>query len=632
MGEMEQITRRVGRAMTRVSAVTVLFALFTTGLVAPGPGKPRVQLRALRLLAASEAASPGWTRTLEPEISTQLVALEWDGQRAGAVDVRVRVGGTWLPWGTLHGTPDEGPDPDSVEHRGTTTTTTAPAWTGSDVERIQVRVAEGRLRGLKLHLIHSEQDKGSIATASATPGNPGIVARAQWGANEGIRNTAPDCTSDPRYAPTVRNGFVHHTVNVNDYSADQSDDLIRGIYQFHVQSNRWCDIGYNFIVDRFGKVFEGRYGGIDRAVIGAHAGGFNTGSTGVALLGDFRTAAPDNWAMHSLRELLAWKFAMHGVDPRSQTTVVSSGSTRYASGTSVTLQNIAGHSDVSITECPGAQLYPRLAQLRVDVQRVILSTPPFPLNFAPVRTQPRIIAVNGYAGLQPAGGQDPLPHNAYFPGWDITRAAATNGGGGYTLDGWGGLHPFGSAPSAVGGPYWRYWDIARGLAMTGPASGYVLDGFGGVHPFGGAPPTTYSGYWKNWDIARGIAARADGLGGYVLDGFGGIHPFGVATPVQRTGYWNGWDIARGIALRADGKSGYVLDGFGGIHPFGGAPYVSGHYAGRDEMRAIVLNEAGTGGWTMDVNGFVWPFGSAAAVKQSATWTGAGIGRALVRLT
>jgi hypothetical protein len=627
---MEQITRRVGRAMKRLGAVTVLFSLFTTGVVAPGPDRPRVQLRALRLLAAREAAPPGWTKTVVPEISTQLVALEWDGQRAGAVDVRVRVADRWLAWRTLEGTPDEGPDPDSLEHRGTTTT--APAWTGTGVERIQLRVDHGDLRGLKLHLIHSEEDKAAVATASATPGNPGIVSRAQWGANESIRNTAPDCTSDPRYASTVRNGFVHHTVNVNNYSADQSDDLIRGIYQFHVQTNRWCDIGYNFLVDRFGKVFEGRYGGIDRAVIGAHAGGFNTGSTGVALLGDFRTTAPSDWAMYALRHLLAWKFAMHGVDPRSQTTVVSAGSTRYAAGTSVTLQNIAGHSDVSLTECPGEQLYPRLAQLRVDVQSAILSTPPFPLNWTPNGSEPRILAINGLAGLQPAGGQGALPHSAYFPGWDITRGAASTGGGGYTLDGWGGLHPFGSAPSPVGFAYWRYWDIARGVTMIGPGSGYTLDGFGGVHPFGGAPPLPYSGYWRNWDIARGITARTDGLGGYVLDGFGGIHPFGVAASVKPTGYWNGWDIARAIALRSDGRSGYVLDGFGGIHPFGGAPAVTGHYAGRDEMRAIVLNEAGTGGWTMDASGFVWPFGSAQAVKQSATWTGAGIGRALVRLT
>jgi hypothetical protein len=590
-------------------------------------------LRALRLVPAGDVANVGWKKTVVPEMSTELVAVQWDGRREGAVDVRVQQAGKWLPWATLDGNPDEGPDRESPEYRGMTTA--GPAWTGHHVDRIEVRVAEGSLPGLKLHLIHSPANPKtwSPPAASASPGKPGFITRAQWGANESIRNTAPDCASNPEYASTVQNAIVHHTVNVNTYSADEADDLVRGIYEFHVQANRWCDIGYNFLVDRFGRVYEGRYGGVDKAVIGAHAGGFNAKSTGAAVIGDFRSTVPSAAAMTGLRDLLAWKLAYHGVDPRSQVYVTSSGSSKYPSGQVVTLPTIAGHRDVSDTECPGDQAFTKLPQLRLDVQSAILASPPYPLpGWTPIGNQPKLLALNAYGGLQPAGGQAAVNHSGYWAGWQIIRGAAVNGSAGYVLDGWGGLHPFGGAPVASGYGYWPGWDIARGVVISAPGSGYTLEGWGGVHPFGAAPPLAVTGYWQGWDIARGLALRSDATGGYVLDGFGGIHPFGVALPIQKstTSYW-GWDIARGIALRPDGTSGYVLDGYGGVHPFGGAPNVnvSRYTAGSDEMRGLVLNDAGTGGWVVDLDGYLWPFGSAGYVKMSSTWSHLGLGRGVV---
>ena len=122
--------------------------------------------------------------------------------------------------------------------------------------------------------------------AIASAGAPAIVPRSVWGADESIRRNAP------QYGSPVRLAIVHHTAGPNDYSPSQAAAIMRGIQLYHVKSNGWNDIGYNFLVDRFGTVYEGRYGGIDRDVVGAHARGFNTGSVGVAVIGTFETAKP----------------------------------------------------------------------------------------------------------------------------------------------------------------------------------------------------------------------------------------------------------------------------------------------------------------------------------------------------
>ena len=117
------------------------------------------------------------------------------------------------------------------------------------------------------------------------PERRAIVPRSAWGADESIRRNAAAATP-----PAVRFAIVHHTAGPNDYSPAQAAAIMRGIQVYHVKSNGWNDIGYNFLVDRYGTVYEGRYGGIDKNVIGAHARGFNTGSVGVAVIGTFGTA------------------------------------------------------------------------------------------------------------------------------------------------------------------------------------------------------------------------------------------------------------------------------------------------------------------------------------------------------
>ena len=140
-------------------------------------------------------------------------------------------------------------------------------------------------------------------------GAPPIILRPAWGAPEAIRR------DDPEVAPRVRITVVHHTAGTNSYTRAQSAAIVRGIMVYHVQSNGWDDIGYNFLVDRYGQVFEGRYGGIERNVVGAHAGGFNTGTVGIAVIGSYGASKISAAAQAALTKLIAWRMDVAHADP-----------------------------------------------------------------------------------------------------------------------------------------------------------------------------------------------------------------------------------------------------------------------------------------------------------------------------
>ncbi len=142
---------------------------------------------------------------------------------------------------------------------------------------------------------------------------------------------------------------------------------MRGIQLYHVKGNGWNDIGYNFLVDRFGKVFEGRYGGIERNVVGAHAEGFNTGSVGVAVLGEYSSLAVAAKAREALARVLAWRLDLAHVDPASTLSFVSGGNARFAPGLPVFLRAVSGHRDTGFTDCPGTALYGLLTGIAGDV-------------------------------------------------------------------------------------------------------------------------------------------------------------------------------------------------------------------------------------------------------------------------
>ncbi|MEU6812623.1 peptidoglycan recognition protein [Streptomyces sp. NPDC046831] len=192
---------------------------------------------------------------------------------------------------------------------------------------------------------------------------PGIVIRRGWGADEKLRR------GGFVYTTKVKAAFVHHTASGNNYTCAQAPSVIRGIYRYHVRSMGWRDIGYNFLVDKCGRIYEGRAGGVARAVLGAHTMGFNSNSMGVAVIGTYSKSKPPAATVQAVAQLTAWKLGLYGMNPKSTTYLKSGGGNLYAKGKNVRLNVISGHRDGFATDCPGRQLYAKLGTARATAAR-----------------------------------------------------------------------------------------------------------------------------------------------------------------------------------------------------------------------------------------------------------------------
>ncbi|MER5182772.1 peptidoglycan recognition protein [Streptomyces sp. NPDC002896] len=207
----------------------------------------------------------------------------------------------------------------------------------------------------------------SPTTPTAPPSTvpePPIVSRAGWGADESMSPEAPEYNAD------VKAVFVHHTDGSNDYSCSDSASIVRGIYAYHVQVNGWKDIGYNFLVDKCGTIFEGRKGGVGLPVLGAHTYGWNRESTGVAVLGEYTSTSASNAALTAVARVAAWKLGQYGADPAGTVQLTSGASqtnyfgTSFTAGTKYTFKRISAHRDGYNTQCPGSSLYAQLPTIR----------------------------------------------------------------------------------------------------------------------------------------------------------------------------------------------------------------------------------------------------------------------------
>ena len=292
-----------------------------------------------------------------------LVGLHWKGP--GVIRFRTqRADGTWSRWRFSAPEGDDLPDRNTAEakrsrgwHLGN------PFWVGRS-ERIQYRLA-GRVKRVRAFFVRTPLLGGTPQHVKPFAANaPTIITRAQWGANEAIRRNRK---KGPKFADNVHIAIVHHTAGTNNYSRSQSAAIVRGIELYHVLGNGWDDIGYNFLVDKYGQVFEGRYGGMDKAVVGAHAMGFNFGAVGVALLGNYNGAGLTAAERASLVQVLAWRLDVAHVDPLSHVTRVSAGNPEYGKGKPVYLRTISGHRDTYQTSCPGNSVYAQLPAITRQV-------------------------------------------------------------------------------------------------------------------------------------------------------------------------------------------------------------------------------------------------------------------------
>jgi hypothetical protein len=198
---------------------------------------------------------------------------------------------------------------------------------------------------------------GRALTLPARP-VPRMVTRAGWRADESLNGHDPEYTSD------VQALFVHHTAGTNDYPCSDSPKIIRSIHAYHVRSKHWNDIGYNFLVDRCGTLFEGRRGGVGRPVLGAHTMGFNSRSAGIAVLGDYAGRGVSSRVRGVIAQVAAYKIGMSGIGTGGSVTLTSAGSNKYRPGSRVRLNRISGHRDAVSTECPGNTLYRQLGAIR----------------------------------------------------------------------------------------------------------------------------------------------------------------------------------------------------------------------------------------------------------------------------
>jgi hypothetical protein len=279
--------------------------------------------------------------------------------------------GAWSEWTTL--ATDDAEQTPSETTSGVVRSGTAPYWTDEahGVEAI-VQGADGQVpQDVRLTLLDPGSsaadalptDAGPSGQAHAAVAMPAVITRAQWGADEHLR------TWGPQYASTIKAATIHHTDNSNAYSADDVPAMMRSIYTYHAQTRGWGDIGYNVIVDKFGRIFEGRYGGLQTAVIAAHAGGFNTYTFGVSMLGNYESTPVPEATLNAVEDIIAWKFALFRVDPNGRTVLTSGGggTAKYVAGTQVTLPTIFAHRDVGATSCPGTKGYASLAAIRAGV-------------------------------------------------------------------------------------------------------------------------------------------------------------------------------------------------------------------------------------------------------------------------
>ncbi len=318
------------------------------------------------------------------ELSTQdfsVMGVTWDADSVAAasavVSARVRVDGDWSEWEVLD-LNDTAPDPGTDEARAAAdiVATEPLAVVGGEAVQVRIDTSSGEVpadvEAVVIDPGTSRADDpavrgGALSTANAVAGRPSIITRAQWGADESRRSCGNGVMN------TIKAAVVHHTAGTNSYGPADSAGLIRGIYAYHTGTLGWCDIGYNFLVDRYGQVFEGRGGGVEKAVRGAHAGGFNENTFGISALGDFNTASAPDVMVEAIAGVAAWKLQGSYRDPLGSTQLTSAGggTAKFPAGQVVTLPVIMGHRDVGSTACPGANLYSRLDWIRQRTSALI---------------------------------------------------------------------------------------------------------------------------------------------------------------------------------------------------------------------------------------------------------------------
>lgn len=306
----------------------------------------------------------GMTEQLDTQ-DFRVAGVTWEGDRSDVeafVRTRDAETGDWTDWSLLEH--EEDPDSEGDAARSGTQPLIASA---SDGIQVRVESAGARPSGLEVDIVDpgtSPADSrakpasaGTAASASPTGSadaaaapKPTVNSRADWGADESIRR------GEPSYGE-VKGAVVHHTAGVNAYTKDEVPGILRGMYDYHVNTLGWDDIGYNVLVDKWGRLWEGRFGGLDKAVIGAQAAGVNSETFGISAMGNYDEVDAPEAMVTSIESFVAWKLGIHDVDPTGRAVI---GGEEH--------DTIVGHREVGQTVCPGQYLNARLPDIRTGAK------------------------------------------------------------------------------------------------------------------------------------------------------------------------------------------------------------------------------------------------------------------------
>lgn len=333
--------------------------------------------------------------TVHPPFSIDYLGVSWTSGSEPAV--RFQQGGRWTSWHTAH--EDDVPTLD-----GRTFSSLIP---GGDAEVFQVRGANDGVRATAINTTDGPRSP-TIATAPAHASHlpqPPVVSRTGWGADESYRFNEDGTEKWPPAFYVTEKLIVHHTDTRNDDPDPAS--TVRAIYRYHAIDKGWGDIGYNFLVDAGGQIYKGRYSGpagtryedtatgensLGQGVTAAHTSGWNSGTMGIAVLGNYVSTAVPAAARTAVVDHLAWEAERHSLDP-----LAGSSFTNPVSGEVKSNENISGHRDWTATECPGDTFYADLPAIRQDVHTKLSS------------------------------GQEPVPSKSYAP-QSVTILAGTGAG------------------------------------------------------------------------------------------------------------------------------------------------------------------------------------------------------------
>lgn len=360
---------RPGTGLAAALAPGPSIATVRVGLLAGQPGRAG-EGRAGEGRAGKGRGVQGAAPVVQAPRTFALVGVQWTSPPDARVELRTRArDGSWGPWAraSVRGhDPDGEPAKDGLFGE--------PIWTGA-ADFVQLR-SPHPVRGVRLHFV----SRGGLNVARAAryplaqpilnagPGQPPIIARQAW-----AQGQAPPRHVPPFYG-TIKLAFIHHSQTPNGYSRGDVPSMLLSIFDYHRYTRGFFDIAYNFAIDAYGRIWEARAGGIDMPVIGAQAGGYNTESTGVVVLGSYMDVAPSGAAIAALERLVAWKLSLHGLPARGRVTVVVNPAdafyTPFKPGAHVSLPRVAGHRDGDSTDCPGDAFYARLPSIRRRIVRL----------------------------------------------------------------------------------------------------------------------------------------------------------------------------------------------------------------------------------------------------------------------